>query len=326
MTTSAKPSIQALMLGATGVVFGDIGTSPLYAFREVFAGGRVPFSHANVLAATSMFIWALILVVAFKYVALVILPIVAVATLRRQPSVRAALKVIVWWAVLGGAVLAFGLAPFYDLDAIRTSIRDQSDILLTSPGAVLFHELRLRDEPESVSHTIIRLGQAIAAAAILLLTLLAALRPAKMIRYAFEAFFILLIFGVPALREWYGIWIIALAALLPLGWPAARGVVFAMGALASYGVAIWIQAWRGTNFGDIGIFMVLLMLGPAIVIALLEAADSYAWWRVRRALALTPSPSPDSRRGESVVSSYPLPELGEGGAIAPGEGLSPGEG
>jgi len=177
-------------------------------------------------------------------------------------------------------VLAFGLAPFYDFDAIRSSVRDQSDILLTSPGAVLFHELRLRDEPESVSHTIIRFGQAIAAAAILLLTLLAALRPARMIRYAFEAFFILLIFGVPALREWYGIWIIALAALLPLGWPAARGVVFAMGALASYGVAIWIQAWRGTNFGDIGIFMVLLMLGPAILIALLEAADSYAWWRV----------------------------------------------
>ena len=41
---------------------------------------------------------------------------------------------------------------------------------------------------------------------------------------------------------------------------------------------------------------------------------------------LTPSPSPDSRRGEPLGSTYPLPGLGEGGAIAPGEGFSPGEG
>ena len=37
-----KSSLGVLMLGAIGVVFGDIGTSPLYAFREVFADGRVP--------------------------------------------------------------------------------------------------------------------------------------------------------------------------------------------------------------------------------------------------------------------------------------------
>ncbi|MCE1250219.1 MAG: KUP/HAK/KT family potassium transporter, partial [Comamonadaceae bacterium] len=60
-----------LMLGAIGVVFGDIGTSPLYAFREVFADGRVPLSPANVMSATSMFLWALIVVVALKYVGLV---------------------------------------------------------------------------------------------------------------------------------------------------------------------------------------------------------------------------------------------------------------
>ena len=65
MSTPPKSPLGVLVLGAVGVVFGDIGTSPLYAFREVFAGGRVPFSHANVLSATSMFIWALIVVVAF---------------------------------------------------------------------------------------------------------------------------------------------------------------------------------------------------------------------------------------------------------------------
>src|SRR5450631_346930 len=58
-----------LMLGATGVVFGDIGTSPLYAFRESFIGHhRLPIDDFHVLGVLSMLIWALVLVVTVKYV------------------------------------------------------------------------------------------------------------------------------------------------------------------------------------------------------------------------------------------------------------------
>jgi KUP system potassium uptake protein len=57
------------MLGATGVVFGDIGTSPLYAFRESFVGHhRLPLDEFHVLGVLSMLVWALILVVTVKYV------------------------------------------------------------------------------------------------------------------------------------------------------------------------------------------------------------------------------------------------------------------
>jgi KUP system potassium uptake protein len=57
------------MLGATGVVFGDIGTSPLYAFRESFIGHhKLPLNPFHVLGVLSMLIWALILVVTVKYV------------------------------------------------------------------------------------------------------------------------------------------------------------------------------------------------------------------------------------------------------------------
>lgn len=57
------------MLGATGVVFGDIGTSPLYAFRESFVGHhRLPLDEFHVLGVLSMLVWALILVVTIKYV------------------------------------------------------------------------------------------------------------------------------------------------------------------------------------------------------------------------------------------------------------------
>jgi KUP system potassium uptake protein len=58
-----------LSLAATGVVFGDIGTSPLYAFRESFIGRhRLPLDQPHVLGVLSMLVWALILVVTVKYV------------------------------------------------------------------------------------------------------------------------------------------------------------------------------------------------------------------------------------------------------------------
>jgi KUP system potassium uptake protein len=58
-----------LILGAMGVVFGDIGTSPLYAFRESFIGHhRLPIDSFHVLGVLSMLVWTLILVVTVKYV------------------------------------------------------------------------------------------------------------------------------------------------------------------------------------------------------------------------------------------------------------------
>ncbi len=58
-----------LALGATGIVFGDIGTSPLYAFRESFIGHHaLPLDEAHVLGVLSMLVWSLLLVVTVKYV------------------------------------------------------------------------------------------------------------------------------------------------------------------------------------------------------------------------------------------------------------------
>jgi KUP system potassium uptake protein len=61
-----------LSVAALGVVFGDIGTSPVYTFRECFSPERgLALSPANVLGALSLVVWALILVVAVKYVLLI---------------------------------------------------------------------------------------------------------------------------------------------------------------------------------------------------------------------------------------------------------------
>ncbi|MFX6679314.1 KUP/HAK/KT family potassium transporter, partial [Acinetobacter baumannii] len=52
--TQEPKALAPLMLAALGVVFGDIGTSPLYAFKEAFAGSHgLPLSEANVLATLS---------------------------------------------------------------------------------------------------------------------------------------------------------------------------------------------------------------------------------------------------------------------------------
>jgi KUP system potassium uptake protein len=69
---NSKSSLAALTLGAIGVVYGDIGTSVLYAVKEVFGSGHVPFTPANVYGVLSIFFWTLTVIVSIKYVVLVL--------------------------------------------------------------------------------------------------------------------------------------------------------------------------------------------------------------------------------------------------------------
>src|SRR5262249_58398337 len=72
--SSPRTPFWTLTLGSLGVVYGDIGTSPLYAFREAVmaasAGGAV--TRTNVLGVLSLILWALIIVVTLKYVLLLL--------------------------------------------------------------------------------------------------------------------------------------------------------------------------------------------------------------------------------------------------------------
>jgi len=64
--------LAVLALAALGVVYGDIGTSPLYAVKEVFAGNHpIPVTEANIFGSLSLFFWALIIVVSIKYVSFI---------------------------------------------------------------------------------------------------------------------------------------------------------------------------------------------------------------------------------------------------------------
>ncbi len=111
-----------LSLLALGIVYGDIGTSPLYAARETFNPDHgIPFTQANVIGGVSAIFWSLMIVVSLKYVTLVlradnrgeggIMALLALATaaVRTRPQLVRALR----------TVGVFGAALFYG-DAVLT--------------------------------------------------------------------------------------------------------------------------------------------------------------------------------------------------------------
>ncbi len=73
MQVQDNKRLATLTLAALGIVYGDIGTSPLYSIKEVFGGAHhpVPINPDNVLGILSLFFWSLIIVVTLKYVAFI---------------------------------------------------------------------------------------------------------------------------------------------------------------------------------------------------------------------------------------------------------------
>jgi KUP system potassium uptake protein len=71
--TSGREGLAALMLGAMGVVYGDIGTSPLYTMKEIFSPATgIPLDAVHLIGATSVIFWGLMMVVTLKYVLLIL--------------------------------------------------------------------------------------------------------------------------------------------------------------------------------------------------------------------------------------------------------------
>jgi KUP system potassium uptake protein len=108
--------MRAMVLGAIGVVYGDIGTSPLYTIKQTFGEHGAPPTTANVLGVLSCIFWSLILVVSVKYAGFIMRAdnkgeggIMALTALA-QRSVRSSQRARWWIVVLGlfGAALFFG--------------------------------------------------------------------------------------------------------------------------------------------------------------------------------------------------------------------------
>ncbi len=70
--TLSRAQLGALTLGAIGIVYGDIGTSPLYAFKEAFTHGHLPVTAENIFGILSLMFWTLTIIVSLKYVTLIL--------------------------------------------------------------------------------------------------------------------------------------------------------------------------------------------------------------------------------------------------------------
>ncbi|QYY32908.1 MULTISPECIES: potassium transporter Kup [Cupriavidus] len=117
-----NPSTRALVIGAIGVVFGDIGTSPLYSLKECFSKEHgIPFSPDAVLGIISLLFWAMTIVVSIKYVVFVmradnngeggVLALMALVLRTAAPRSR--------WAKVLMMLGIFGACMFYG-DAVIT--------------------------------------------------------------------------------------------------------------------------------------------------------------------------------------------------------------
>ena len=117
-------ALAALTLGALGVVYGDIGTSPLYALKEVFHGGHVAATADNILGVLSLIFWTMTIIVSVKYVVLILradnngegglIAMLALATtaVKDKPALRSGLM----------TVGLFGTAIFYGDGVITPAI------------------------------------------------------------------------------------------------------------------------------------------------------------------------------------------------------------
>ncbi|HTN93072.1 MAG TPA: potassium transporter Kup [Gallionella sp.] len=71
--SQTKRRLPALVIGAIGVVYGDIGTSPLYAIQATFTGPHpLPVVEANIIGVLSVMFWTIMLLISFKYVTLIL--------------------------------------------------------------------------------------------------------------------------------------------------------------------------------------------------------------------------------------------------------------
>jgi KUP system potassium uptake protein len=115
-STAQHDKSMLLAITALGIVFGDIGTSPLYALRECFAGhAALPLTYANILGAVSVMLWTIILIVCVKYVIFVmradnrgeggILALIALITGSKSPFSKKHYSLFLFLGILGVALL-----------------------------------------------------------------------------------------------------------------------------------------------------------------------------------------------------------------------------
>src|SRR5947209_7107996 len=153
--THAPASIWALTLGSVGVVYGDIGTSPLYAFREAAAAAAATAGDAGmvsrevVLGVLSMILWALIVVVTIKYVLILLradnngeggtlsLTALAFRAIGRRTPIVLLLGIIGASMFLGDSVITPAISVLSAVEGLKLAIPASEHVVVPIAIAIL---------------------------------------------------------------------------------------------------------------------------------------------------------------------------------------------
>lgn len=238
----------------------------------------------------------LVVAALIKYVPVLLLPLAAVAVWRRAGTWSARRRLVLQSAGLSTVVAIVAFFPFYDVDAVRDSIAAQGDIFLTSPAAMAIGFLRDDHPVAEIKRWAKLVGYGVLLATLAGLALAAWRRPGLLPRWCFEAMFVFLLVATWNFRGWYLVWPVALAALLPVGWPAARMVAWTAGALAGYALFIWGWEWwwNPEDFLEVQNVAVPLMTGTALLLTVAEIVSVLVARRPRSAMEAP------QRAGDSV--------------------------
>lgn len=236
-----------------------------------------------------------------KYVTALLLPIALVVLWQRYRHRPAAerWRLVIWSVSLSLAVTYLALFPFFDLEALRESAEQQSGIFLASLGAAVFHIANLFSLSFPAERWVQGVGSATMATIVMILLVRLARGRMTFERALFEAMFTLLLVATWNFRPWYIIWLVALAALLPIGWPLFRTVAWGAGALLAYAHYIWVREvwpWDRTVFFLVGIAIAFM---PVLAVTLAEAVAPLVMRRFVQQPARPMEPLPDGKNAHA---------------------------
>jgi hypothetical protein len=224
----------------------------------------------------SLVVPLLVIATLIKYLAAPLIPLAAIALASRFRSWRKLRSIVGESIVLSLLWIMIAFYPFYDLGAIRQSVAEQST-LIKFPPAALAHYI-VRDRLPQVEP---RPWITFASGAIVLVTVVWQMvvvwrRPAELPRAAFDVVFVLLVVSL-FFRPWYLIVLVGIGALLLSQWVMYRTVVWTIGAMLSYVLFTWIEAWLPLKDPTMMVASVLLTFGLTIVATIL----GWIWGRVQ---------------------------------------------
>lgn len=205
-----------------------------------------------------------------KIVTLMILPVAVAAIVSAVGFNRRLLQVAWQSALLSLAAAWVAFAPFYDIQGVVDAVQSQRGIWVTSPALLLDRISKSQGWGLDVRSWYEEFSMVLIIVITMVGTVVAWKRPGLLPRIGFEQFFWFLLLATTNLRPWYGLWLIAVVAILPLGFTWLRAGAWIVAAQFSYALGAWVRHWFDMSSLEHDSLNFAISLGPVLLVI--------AWW------------------------------------------------